>query len=433
MQNHSPATSWQSESDALTKVIARHGWWLIAAFPLVLPFGNAFELPLALMALAGLALLLRGGRELMRSPTIRWLFLLFACIWLPMLFSLPDAVNFKRSASTALVFLRFPLAALFAIQALRSDQARNRLMMAFAAILTLWVADGVLQAIAGRNLLGNPPIGDRLSGLFHPKLTLGHVLAVFAPIYFESIRRLAVRHGWWLWLVIVPYSAVILLSGSRTAWVMYAVGMAGFGVYLYLMNQALRPGRAALIILLCTVPVVALISQYAPLKNKVTLTAGLLSGDYDKANQATSIRLPIWQTALRMGSDHWINGVGPRGFRYVYPQYAAPGDYFMAIDPNRGPTHAHQIMLEILTETGAIGMLGFLAFLGLLARQVWREIARRQLATIPFALAVGAAVLPLNAGLAFYGSYWSSITWWLVAFYCAMLAADQPTTPAATQ
>lgn len=413
-----------SHGNPFTNNVQRHGWWLIAAFVLAMPLGKGFELPLALMAISGIVIFIKEGRSVLHNPSLRWLLLLFACIWLPIFFALPDAVKFDRAASTALTFLRFPMAGIFAIYALQNDTKRQRLFLAICAILSFWVADGVLQAVTGHDIFGFPFIGDRLSGVFYPKLTMGLMLAPLAPIYFEAIRRLSLRWGRGVWLTFVPYTAVVLLTGSRSAWVMYAAGMVGFAIYLYFITPQRRVGRAILIVLLFTIPMAALLTQYVPFQNKLRATAGLFSGNYEKIDQATSLRLPIWQTALKISGDHWLNGIGPRGFRYIYPRYAEPGDPFMAIDPTSGPTHPHQTTLEILVETGSIGVIGFGIFLTLMLRRVWLATRAGNTYAVPLGLSVLVVTMPINSGLAFYGSVLSALTWWLIALYCATLQMD---------
>ena len=81
---------------------------------------------------------------------------------------------------------------------------------------------------------------------------------------------------------------------------------------------------------------------------------------------ALSGRLDIWHASLRMAAAHPINGVGVRGFRYAYPQYAPANDHFVVGEScgvGEGACHAHQIVLEVLTETGAIGLALWLASL----------------------------------------------------------------------
>lgn len=413
--------SLPAPAGSFAHAVRQHGWWLIVAFVFVMPLGKGFEVPLILMAFGGIALVLKNGRALWLHPSVRWLLLLFACIWLPLVIALPDAVYFERAARTALTFVRFPLAGVFALYALRDESVRHKLFIAIAVVLSFWVADAVLQAATGRNVFGFPPVNDRISGLFYPRLTLGLVLATFAPIYFEVIRRLAARSSSWYWLMLIPYSAVILMAGSRTSWGMFAAGMVGFAVYLYFRAPQRHLGRAILIFLLCAAAIAPLVTTYSPLQKKLHTTAGLFSGNYEKANTATGIRFPIWKTGMRIAKDHWFNGIGARGFRYIYPQYAAPDDFYMKINPASGPNHPHLIILEVLVETGVIGLLGFMAFMILMLRRMWHEMRAGNTYAVPLGLSVLVAVLPINAGIAFYGSILSALVWWLLAIYCATL------------
>jgi len=400
--------------------VRQHGWWLIAAFVFASPMGKGFEVPLALMTFGGIALMFKDGRAILRHPSMRWLLLLFACIWLPLVTALPDAITFEPAASTALAFVRFPLAGVFALYALRGETARSKLFIAITLIMSFWIADALLQAAIGHDVFGYKPAGGRITGPFS-KLTMGLIVAMLAPVSFETIRRIAVRSSGWYWLALLPYTAVILLSGSRAAWGMYAAGMVGFAVYAYFTTPKRQLGRAILIVLLCVASVGALIATYPPLQNKLQVTAGLFSGNYEEMDDATSLRLPIWKTGIKIVKDHWLNGIGARGFRYIYPQYAAPDDPFMKLNPTSGPTHPHQITLEILVETGVIGLLGFAAFLVLMLRRTWQAMRAGNTYAVPLGLSILVATLPVNAGIAFYGSVLSALVWWLVALYCATL------------
>lgn len=408
--------------------VQSHGWWLIAAFVFAMPFGKGFEVPLALMAIGGMILLATEGFKPIPSSNMRWALIFFACIWFPILTSLPDAVALEPSASTALAFVRFPFAILFAIYALARPEHRSKLFTAIFVMFTIILADGLVQAITGKNILGSPMIADRLTGLFYPKLTMGLWIAPFGAIYFEKVRQLAKksRYGWGYWLLLAPYTAVVLLSGSRASWGIYAVSMIGFAVYLYAINPQRSIKKYIAIVLLLAVPLGVILDHYAPFQKKVEATAGLFSGNYDQVNAATSIRLPIWVVALKMSKDHWVNGVGPRGFRYAYPPYAEKDDYFLKLNPNAGPNHPHQIFLEVLVETGIIGVAGYLLFLGLLMRLTWQAIRAHNHYAAPVGIAVFAAVMPINAGIAFYASILSAMMWWLLAIFFAVLIAEKP-------
>ena len=74
-----------------------------------------------------------------------------------------------------------------------------------------------------------------------------------------------------------------------------------------------------------------------------------------------------------------------------------------------------------MAETGLIGLGGYFLFLYLL---LWGFMRRgNRAAEFPYLLPVLVALFPLNAHMAFYGSIWASVSWWLIAFYCACLGA----------
>jgi O-antigen ligase len=149
------------------------------------------------------------------------------------------------------------------------------------------------------------------------------------------------------------------------------------------------------------------------LQNRIRVTLGLFSGDYATMNEATASRLNLWSTAVKIIHEHWFNGVGPRGYRYVYTQYSAKDDPFHA----DGQTHPHQLVLEVLAETGLIG-LGGLGVFCVVGFRFLRENALG-LVLFPWYLGVIAATFPLNTHMAFYGSYWSSLIWWLILLVLA--------------
>ena len=62
-----------------------------------------------------------------------------------------------------------------------------------------------------------------------------------------------------------------------------------------------------------------------------------------------------------MWQAHPLTGVGVRGFRYAYPAYAAPKDTFVDTASDTGASHAHQIVLEVLSETGVVGLVFWIA------------------------------------------------------------------------
>ena len=127
--------------------------------------------------------------------------------------------------------------------------------------------------------------------------------------------------------------------------------------------------------------------------------------------------LPIWQTAYSVFKEQPINGIGPRGFRFIYHEYAMSDDIF--IKAGTPPTQPHLILLEILAETGIIGLVGFLSLFYFLIK------SRRKIKNISyefvFLIPVLVSLFPFNSHMAFYGSIWASMIWVLIAIYFSSL------------
>jgi O-antigen ligase len=113
-----------------------------------------------------------------------------------------------------------------------------------------------------------------------------------------------------------------------------------------------------------------------------------------------------------------------RGFRAAYPDYAEPGDPWLD-DPDHGAGyHAHQIVLEVLSETGFLGAFFWLGGAAL-AWRAWRFATpeARLRARAP-AMALAVTVFPLNTHLAFYSTFWGGLTLLLAALYAGSLLSD---------
>jgi len=151
----------------------------------------------------------------------------------------------------------------------------------------------------------------------------------------------------------------------------------------------------------------------------------VLQGTDQSVDTALSGRLDIWQVGVAMTAAHPVNGVGVRGFRYAYPQFAPADDHFVvsaeACGVGEGACHPHQLLLEILTNTGLLGLALWLAAAGL-AWRAWRRVgAAARARAFPASLALGVMLFPLNSHLAFYSAWWGLLFAWLLGLWCASL------------
>jgi O-antigen ligase len=386
---------------------------------LLLPVGRLSELPLLVLLVLGLVALARGG---WRDPRLRLALALFACWWLPVLASLADAHEIERSLRTALAELRFLpfVAAVVLLLAPRADLV-NRLMLWSGIVVALWVLDALAQAAFGISV-GGLAGSDRLSGVFgDDNLKLGPVLAVLSPFV------LAVAHARYgiagFAVAALAVAAAVALAGSRAAWIVLAVVYAAWAWRLTRSAWRFAAVAAAGVVVLAVVG--ALFYQAdARFAARVDRTAAGLTLDRAALDHALAGRVPIYETAARMIVAHPVNGVGVRGFRHAYPEYAAPDDRWVRPETGTGAMHPHQLVLEVLAETGLIGLAGWLTGL-VLAVLAWRRASATQRArAAPAGLALVAMCFPLNTHYAFHSSFWALLFWWLLALWLAALASN---------
>ncbi|MBP3983262.1 O-antigen ligase family protein [Pseudoxanthomonas helianthi] len=419
-----------------------HGWrwapaWVLA-FVALWPAPGVAEGVMVLGALLAIIRLLlsrfRDGASLLSGPAWALTTVLFAAYWLPQLFSTPDALQPAHALRKSLEGLRYLPFLWLVAMAVADTRGRRITFGGLSIIVALWTLDALAQAAFGTSPLfwgldqlkwaisghglcpaDNLLAADRVNGVFgacNPKL--GQIVASLSPFALYAAGR---RFGVTGWIVAAAaVGLVVLLSGARAAWITYALVLllSGWGLLGWKKMLAVFVfGAIALGALTIALP---------QMRERIERTTMALTADEQGVDAALSGRARIWGAAACMVRQHPVNGVGIRDFRDAFP----------ACDPQpgakaawgEGPAfHAHQIVLEILSETGAIGLLLWLAGAAL-AWRAWRyaPAAARERAR-PAMLALAVTVFPLNTHLAFYSTFWGGVALLLAALYSGSLLA----------
>lgn len=421
------------------------GWrwapvWVLAYVALLFAPGFA-ETVLSLGALTMLVKLalgrMRTGPRLLSDAAWALTSALFAAYWLPELVSAIDAVDPARALREAAVDLRYLPFLWLVAAAVASPRGRRITFGGLAAILAVWIADALLQALSGAVesplfraidaakqaisghgmcTAGELAVVDRLGGVLGPcNLKLGQVIASFSPFLLYAAGR---RYGLAGWLAATALTGiVVVLAGSRASWITFAL-------VLLLSGWRLLGWKKLLALFACgLLALVVLDRTSSQVHERLVRTAHIVSADVAGLDDALSGRARIWRAAGCMIAAHPLNGVGARGFREAFPGCdPMPG---VTTSWGDGPAlHAHQLVLEVLSETGAFGLLLWLAGAAL-AWRAWafadaqaRERAR------PAMVALAVTVFPLNTHLAFYSTFWGGLTLLLAALYAGSLLAQ---------
>lgn len=397
--------------------------WLVV---FLLPFGRASELGTLICMLGAIVLFFRDRRALAGHPGARLVLWLWAAYFGAALISAPGAIDPAHSFSSAAAYLRFAPYGVYVCFAVRRESRLNTLCLATGIVVALWALDAWVQALTGFSLGGHAD-AQRISGIFGAgNLKLGPVLASLSPFVLWAAKRRFGRAG--LVVAMLFLLVPILLAGSRAAWITYGVALLAF-----FWVEAHSPLKfAAWILAACVVGVAAMGIAWQTSSRfdaRMDRTLSALHDTRHAINYASSGRLDIWRVTGRMIAAHPVLGVGVRDYRQAYPGYAPANDHFVTAEAcgvGEGACHPHQIVLEVLADTGGVGLVLWLAALGL-ALRAWRQVgpeARQRAFPVTVALAV--TVFPLNTHLAFYSAWWGLLFWWLLALWCAALYADVP-------
>jgi O-antigen ligase len=408
------------------------GSWLAVAFIALLPFRRLSEIPLSIFAVS-LAFLAGSAahRARIRSAS-RFVLPLFLCYWIPMLFSSFDSVVPEKSWVQSASALRFLAAGLALSVLLQAPSARERVLRWSAWLLLFWACDAFVQLFFGRDLFGIPMHPDRLNALFYDRYQFfGPTLAFLSPLVLEHARR---RWRPWAWeLTFALLLGAVLIAGMRAGWL--AIGLVLVTYMILMLKHENRELRRAVLTIPALAVVVLVTAFFASplLQERLDVTRAFTFGSKPVAGPAAEPivdhsameRIPIFRAALLMYRDHPVNGVGVRGYPYEYIDYALPGDVHVAKSDGRyAASHAHNIVLEVMADTGTIGLVGLaLAFVFALRYNLGRTPGERRDA-FPFALATFLIVFPLNSHFAIYGTYTSSLIWFLVGLWSASLRHD---------
>ena len=200
-----------------------------------------------------------------------------------------------------------------------------------------------------------------------------------------QLKSLLLMFGFGISAVLL--SAALLASWSRGAWLGTAVAVA---VMLFALPKRLTTGLAAalgLALLIAGLWLGGLLPQ--SVVNRLTTSVGdfftvddIRGVDISPFNYAVVERIAHWQAALNMAQANPILGVGLGNYEIAYDQYRL-------INWEEPLGHAHNFYLNVLAETGVVGLATYLLFWIVVFVVTWQMRGHPD----PFARATAIALL----------------------------------------
>lgn len=195
--------------------------------------------------------------------------------------------------------------------------------------------------------------GARATAGFKTPNGLGAYLAGAVPIVFAWIfkRNKGPRHRLLfvlLWLLVIW---ALIVTFSRGAW-----GAAFFGILFFMLLYKGQQRRLEFCFILGLLLVLAVL---------LACFGFILTSDWDipsLRHDTITWRFHMWQDVFGMIQDSWLLGHGINTFMQIFEAYRT--------DTGGSPTYAHNSYLQLMAETGLIGLVSFLCILGSLFRRL---------------------------------------------------------------
>jgi len=367
----------------------------------LLPFSRYAELPILILCIIGIHGLIFYRESFKDSEQLKILSIVFACYFSMALISSFDSYWQEKTLIVAISSIRFYLAAIAVLIHLQTKHFKL-LIKVIAILIVFWSFDALLQYFIGVDVIGRASYPGRLNGIFgehHAKL--GPVLALLLPIVMISLKqyRTLVR-----WLCILAIIIAIILSGTRSAWIMMVFILLAYWFHHVKQRRFQLMIKAMLI---AGVLIGSLWFFSADFQQRVQRSLSAFDGTYAGLNFALADRLPIWRTSWQMIQQHPINGIGAHAFRKAYPEFASANDIWQ--QQGGVGMHAHHWVLEVLAETGIIGFLIMLIAIIKLLKFVRKHYHYDY--SWAFMIALIAAFLPLTSTYSIFASFWSICIW----------------------
>jgi O-antigen ligase len=325
----------------------------------------------------------------------------FVCLVSALLSDIP-----AYSFGEALAWVRFPLFVMASAFWLATDR-RVFIAMILMSLIGLMVMLGILTAeiLLSETLPSRLswPYDDVVSGAYLAKFGLFSFL-VLLGVFFTGKGNVAILAGMAAFAVVV----MVLMTGERVSFVLL---IAAGCLFTALTAKNFFKTAALLAAIGCI-----LVAAFAFLPNlKHRYTVSFLN---QIKNQDSGYNM-VWRSGVEVFKTSPIIGIGPDSYRQLCP--AMVGDNAAV----RCHTHPHNFVIQILAETGVVGLCFYLLFVGSMITVCWRA-ARRQKSDF---LAIAGVVVPiafffpLQSNNDFFGQWINIFMWTSIAM---AMASCQP-------
>jgi putative inorganic carbon (HCO3(-)) transporter len=300
----------------------------------------------------------------------------------------------------------------------RGAAERRNVLAALGASMAVIGVSAVFQKFTGfgiPNPIWQAEATRRVTSFYGFPNAIGLFAAPTVVLMAGWTTALALQKGRQKLLAILPAIAALLgLLG-----IFFAVSegaMIGVLAGLLVLGLLAKPLRPAALILLIAASMVT--SAYKPVRDYASVLLSL-------RDDSGMVRKIVWQESLDMLYDHPVFGAGLAGYRPILEPYHAARHIEIFMYP-------HDLFLNFWSETGIIGLLGFLWLLAAFFRDNGRLLKRGRNGLLPISLIAAMSAIVVH-GLVDVPYFKNDLAllFWILAGLTASMTTETPSKTAA--
>ena len=317
---------------------------LIYLIPFAIIVGQA-PLNLLSSAVSIIFLILILKRKIYNEYKNYFIFLYFLIFFL--IINLIFSINPYVSAQSSLSLIRyyfFFLAILYSLNNI--DNFRLIFTRMLFVAVSFVIIDSYIQYFFNKDIFGYSSLNNRLTGPFGTEKVVGAYISklIFLSFAFLIIKKINIRY---ICLIAVVALTLTILSNERSSSIMFLTSLLIFFIFLQV-----KPLFKIAALFFSAILIFLLLNYSTKLKERfVNEPVKYYKDNHHKAH---------FLTAIEIFKDNKIIGSGLKTFRIAChnKKYENIKSIYYK---NRCTTHPHNLYLEIISETGILGILLFIS------------------------------------------------------------------------
>ena len=288
----------------------------------------------------------------------KYFFIIFLAFSFFLIFGSFSSQYIQNSLRNTLFYFRFGILILI-IWYLLDHYKKFKFLFFYSLSITLLVV--ILYSLLQIFVLHNAIHSSRISGLFGEELIQGSYLLKITPIfiafYYYNKKHLSKNYYFLFNIILLLIYILIIFSGERAS-----IFLMTLGIFLFFIFLKISLKKIFVFAVLFFSIFFLTINLYPLTKDRIiTETYNQI---FSKDNNSIKINVfseghqNHFKTAVIIFEKYYLKGVGVRNFRLECQK-----DAYKDIGRYNCTTHPHNTYMQLLSETGLIGLSFFLFFL----------------------------------------------------------------------